>query len=155
MSWFSWRPQSQSFCSGSSVPRRSTVSPTQFQTVTSVACRFRPLVAVTCLFTQPAESRIQAAMLECLFFAKNRLLQLNILHILALGVLVTALSTRQSCVLYKLAVVQLVNEFPAFYAIRGFMIVFRGVRHSCGSTGRPIVIHSSYKVRAMNAHAGV
>jgi hypothetical protein len=49
----------------SSVPRRSTLSPTH-QTVTSVACRFWPSTAVTCLFAQPVESLIQVALLESL-----------------------------------------------------------------------------------------
>jgi hypothetical protein len=144
VSWSSRRPLSQTYSSRISVPRRSTLSSTHTRPshLSRVVSDFS--IAVTCLFAQPAESRIQVASLESLlFFAKNRLPRLSILQIFTLGVLGTTLSARQSCFLYWLTVVQLVNKFPAVYAIRGFIIVFRGARHWVVSTARPFVTQSS------------
>jgi hypothetical protein len=114
------------------VPRRSAWSP-QHQSVTSVACPCSPSIAVTCSLHSLLD---RISKWRC--WKVSTSLQ-RTAHCSS-GALSMALSTRQRCVLYKLTFVQPVNKFPAFYAIRGFMIVSRGSRHWSVSSAR----HSSH-----------
>jgi hypothetical protein len=110
----------------------------------SVACRCSPPIAVTCslhsLLDRISKWRCWkvSTSLQRTAYCSSAVLQTFTLRALSM-----ALSTRQRCILYKLTLVQLVNKFPAFYAIRGFMIVSRGSCHWSVSSARRIVTYSS------------